>query len=277
MSTLSKSKYGKATKVHEAVFYETKDYGIFRVICGNRLISMAGEIRKEMYKDLAQNGWKPYCPAITFPYQGGLGVIDAQHRIEMAKELGIPVFFRVIEGISLEEAENMMIELQRGKPWQFVDYVNMYSSNGKESYIYLQKFAKENNISISKASSMLYGQLPSSGNVSEYIKNGTYKIKNINYANSVMDVFNLFKSFEEVRNHSNLLTACAKLVFVKEFDKKRLEKKLNANPHMVNNAHTNGDFLKLIEEIYNRKSSDKVNLSFLAQRECVRRLNNYCK
>lgn len=250
--------------------YETEDYSIFDYLDGNRPVILSGPSAKNLRLNLKKYGWLKSRPAITCKSGDKYLVIDGQHKIAFAQQLKTSVVFAVLD-ISIDNAKQLMIDLQYGKNWVIENYVNKHVNDGNSDMVFLKNYATKNNISVSCAANMLYGQLPSSNNVSEYIKDGSYKVKNIEFADRCISIFKLFKGFDEICCHRNLLTACAKVALVKEFDINRFEKKIFKNQSLVKNEHSSDNFMEMIEDIYNRNSSDKLNIKFLAQEEVRRR------
>jgi hypothetical protein len=244
--------------------YETKEYSIFGYLVGNRPVDITGPNGKKLMASLKKNGWLKSRPAITCKFGSKYLIIDGQHKILIAEQLKIPVVFEVLD-ISIEEAKSLMVELQFGKSWAIENYVNKYSQEGNGEFLFVANYAKQNAISLSCAANMLYGQLPTSNNVCDYLKDGTYKVKDVAYANKVLSIFKLFRNYKEIKGHSNLLLACGKLAHLKEFDIDRFAKKLQHHSYLVRNAHSSQDFLLMIEEIYNRQSNNKVNIAFLTE------------
>jgi hypothetical protein len=250
--------------------YRTNDYSIFELIIGNRPIELNTPKRKKVYSSLKKNGWFEYEPAITCKHGNKYFVIDGQHRVRMAIELGILIVFEVVN-ISLEEAKEIMVELQNGTPWGMFDYINKYAQEGNEEYLYVQSFAKTNSIPIVTAANILFGQLPYSNNSHFKIKDGSFKIKNMDYANKVVSIKRVFSDFDTIKNKSELLVACGKLALVDRLDLDRLSKKAKSHSCLVKNYHSCSDYLQMVEDIYNRHSNNKLPIKFLADQASATR------
>lgn len=79
-------------------------------------------------------------------------VIDGQHRLEAAKELGVPVYY-VIDN---DESPETIIALNtNNRTWVTDDYLNYYVERGVEDYIKLAYFCKTHQVSIGTALSWL--------------------------------------------------------------------------------------------------------------------------
>lgn len=58
-------------------------------------------------------------------------IIDGQHRFEVAKELGLPVFYRTVSGMRIADARSINI-LHRS--WNINDFVKSYADSGDRNY-----------------------------------------------------------------------------------------------------------------------------------------------
>lgn len=265
-----------SAKPFQVTRYKTTNYSIFSFISGNRPTEFNGQLRKDQRKCMETFGWFDFVPALVIMHLNKLLVVDGQHRVVIAEELKIPVVYEIIN-MTINQVMEIISFLQIGKPWSIPNHINKWAVEGDPDYVYLRTYAKENGISESQAANLLIGQLPSGHNTNDNIKNGVFKVKNVNYANRVLEVFNLFSDFKEIQSHANLLLACAKLTHVKEFDKLRLKRKLGTHPQMVRNAHSCSDFLQMIEDIYNRQSTDKTPLKFHAEKITAERSVSFGK
>lgn len=95
-------------------------------------------------------------------------VIDGQHRLLAAQQVGVPVFYSVEEKI---EAKDLLL-LNLSKSWSTTDYVNYYAKNGYEEYKKLEEFAKFHQLAITLAVNLLSGR---NKQLFEKIRQGEFK------------------------------------------------------------------------------------------------------
>lgn len=127
----------------------TTDYDKFKIIEGNRNIYAKhlmdltiSIVRKNM---LAEN------PIIV---NEKMEVIDGQHRLEVARNNNLPVYYVVSKGAGLNEVTALNSNL---KKWTNVDFLASYALTGNENYIWMKTFIEDNDISLSVGMVLVYG------------------------------------------------------------------------------------------------------------------------
>lgn len=120
--------------------YETADYSIFKKLKGNRQKNpkFVTKIKESMQK----NGWVG-APILV---NSKMEIVDGQHRLEAAKEAGIPVRYINIGDKSID----IVCDLNTtSHVWKMDDYLNRYVEMGNENYIKFAKLCKTYNVNIS--------------------------------------------------------------------------------------------------------------------------------
>jgi ParB/Sulfiredoxin domain len=118
----------------------TKDTSIFKRHDKNRPIDEPN-LRKIMASMKACNLLE-FRPILV---DQDMHVIDGQHRLEAAKQLGLEVFYQVDTSAN---SENIILLNANVKPWKIDDYVNFYIQSGNVDYIEFKKFADKNGITL---------------------------------------------------------------------------------------------------------------------------------
>lgn len=104
--------------------YETYDYSVFKKLVGNRPVnSHVNAIANSMKVD----GW------IGAPIEVNekMEVVDGQHRLEAAKQVGIPVRYEIQNGLNLRKCQVMN---NTSKGWGNNDYINSHIELGNKNY-----------------------------------------------------------------------------------------------------------------------------------------------
>lgn len=133
----------------DSIIQKTKDYKKFDLIAGNRNL-IPGHIAK-LTTSILQRNMLPQNPIIV---NERFQVIDGQHRLEVAKNNDLDVFYIVVPGARLDE----IIALNsNNRVWNNMDYINSYASQGDESFIWLKQFIEDYAISTTQALTFLFG------------------------------------------------------------------------------------------------------------------------
>lgn len=126
----------------------TRNYDKFSYILGNRDIltrHVANLAQSILNKNmLAQN------PIIV---NEDYKIIDGQHRLEVARNNDLDIYYIVVPGANLKE----IITLNSySKIWNSKDYINSYAKQGNKNFIWLNYFMEKYAISISTALLLLF-------------------------------------------------------------------------------------------------------------------------
>lgn len=116
----------------------TRDYVAFKRIEGNREIRKGhvNKLRSAIEDDPQVIEYNPIL--VNERYQ----IIDGQHRFEAIKQLGLPVYYQLIPGLTLENVQNLN---SNSKQWTPNDYAKAFAELGDVNYMkYLEHRDKYN-------------------------------------------------------------------------------------------------------------------------------------
>src|SRR3990167_6910002 len=113
--------------------YKTTEYDQFKTITGNRNLNKTHLTR--LTNSIISKNMMEVNPVIV---NEEMEVIDGQHRLEVAKQNNLPVYYtKVNSHSSLREVQLLNANL---KGWTLQDYMNSYISLGNRDYKILQDF-----------------------------------------------------------------------------------------------------------------------------------------
>jgi hypothetical protein len=238
----------------------TKDYGQF--VHHEFQQTMSNTHIKKLAESMRQNGFLPSKPIQVYPTgEGRLGVIDGHHRLAAASLIGIPVFY-------LEEQEQhkelIGVENALVRRWSMESFIRLYAGKGNKNYITLLRYVK-NGIPISCAASLLGGQSAHSGNCTKEICTGNFRVKTTEHIDAILFFITSLESINENVKKRPYIEALSLLLFLPEFDKYTLEKRIESNPLLIVPCSTREQALQVFEDVYNFRSRDKVPLAHLAK------------
>lgn len=114
----------------------TRDYNAFKLMTGNRNIDSnhVKKLKREMDRNpemLAAN------PILVNEH---MFVIDGQHRLTAARELGATVYYIVSEGATIEQTRHLNTTQRR---WTITDFAQSYADSGRPDYKKFLELCKE--------------------------------------------------------------------------------------------------------------------------------------
>lgn len=118
----------------------TKDYSIFKKHTSNRDLSQ--ENLKKIKRSMEARNMLEFRPILVDQH---MRVLDGQHRLEAAKQLGIEIWYQ----INTDSAPEDIILLNANqKRWNRSDYLNYYRGQGNESYEKVHRFCEDHDVAI---------------------------------------------------------------------------------------------------------------------------------
>ena len=248
--------------------YKTYDLSIFKSIDGNRVPNLQ-HIRR-LTDSLKVHGMK--CNPILVNEK--MEVIDGQHRLQAAKNVNTFVYYIVVNGYKLQEVHTLNLNQ---KNWTKRDYMEGYADMGVDSYIKLREFVQKNDdftftdciafcsnvVSASNfSSSAKFRGKEATSNRKEVFEEGTWLGKDFNLAQEWAHKIRMCKPYFEGYNKTIFVGTMISLLQNNLFDFSEFMHKVRIQPKaLVDCANTN-QMRALIEDIYNYKSRNKVNLRY---------------
>lgn len=239
---------------------KTDDHSIFGGIIGNRPISPS-----HVKNLVASIGHKNMLPDNPINVNEKMQIIDGQHRLEAAKELGLPIYYLVMQGSRLEEIQMLNTTQKR---WGLGDMINSYCSTGKKDYVTLRAFHERYGFPYTTAAMMLSGGVrhsadnTGSGEGKVSIWSGNWKVKSEDEAMRLAEqIVSIKDSSDGVAwKQMQFVVAFMRMLEVVSFD--RFQQKLKVIGVTLEKRRSIEDYLRLFEEIvnYHVKEKQKVRL-----------------
>lgn len=255
-----------ATEVNKV--YKTNDLSIFKVIGGNRVPNP--QHIKRLKLSITTNGM--LCNPILVNEK--MEVIDGQHRLLACKECDSFIYFIILKNYNLNEVHTLNLNQ---KNWTKKDFMEGYADMGLESYIKLKNFI-ENNQDFTFADSVsLCSNTATPASIlhnnrllknDEFVSNaqvftkGTWKGKDFELANEWADKIKLIKPYYIGYNRTTFVGVMIGLFKNPLFDYSEFMHKVRLQPKSLVDCANSSQQRLLIEEIYNYKSRNKVNLRY---------------
>lgn len=131
-------------------FFETKEYGMFNLLSFNRVIDNAHV--KELVQSMRKHGFKGVIQVIKTKFIDGTEryyIVDGQHRLTAARQLGLPIRFELTELKTKQETAEFIAQLNTSaKSWGTANFLSVWSALDIEEYVKLAKVQKETGFQI---------------------------------------------------------------------------------------------------------------------------------
>jgi ParB-like nuclease family protein len=232
---------------------KTKNYGQFKFREDNREGVHKPHVERLKQSINAKNmlEWTPIL------VNKDMEIIDGQHRLMAAKELGVDIYYKINEDMQA----NQMILLNISKSWTIGDYMNYYCKNDYKEYQKLKEFMHRNNISLKVAMNITVG---SSLKDMQNFKLGNYVFKQDIFADSLDICWDTINYIKKMNGHSSYTLsvrfwkALIKLVRHESFSPDRWMGNLSRMHYRFGSKASVEDYLKLMMEVHNWRNEMKV-------------------
>lgn len=223
----------------------TKNYKMFRLHSDENR-PLTPEKRARLKDSMKKYGFLKCYPIICFrDKSGNLIVKDGQHRLAIAEELGLSVFW-----ILAETDFDVAFVNSTTKGWSKKDYAMKYAANGHAAYEEVLALHERHGIPVSMSAMLLAGTV-SFVNISKAFHSGTFKIKDRKWAESVASLYSQFAAISKQIKDTHFLAALVGCARVKDFDSKRLIQNAERCRERLVKYGTREGYLDMLEQLYN--------------------------
>lgn len=184
-------------------------------------------------------------------------IIDGQHRFDVIQELGLPLNYICCEGYGLNEVH---ILNQNSKTWNADDYLQGYCKLGYDHYIEYLKFKNKFNFGHNECM-LLLGGSENGPNIKKFY-NGDFQIKDYNKAYEKASKLVMIGKYYEGYQRRSFVRTMNTVLDKPQFDFTQFLQKLKVQPTALQDCNDMDQFKLLIEEIYNYRSREKINLRY---------------
>jgi hypothetical protein len=186
-------------------------------------------------------------------------VMDGQHRLMAAKALGVDIYYQIEK--SLKPID--IITLNISKRWMMTDYLNYYCKNGHIEYQKLEKFMKENQITIKVALNICMGGsiVRREGfRLGEYVFEMKDSVEDLDVCWDTINYIKLKNGFSQYTTSSRFWSALLRMIKHEAFDKEKWMKNLEILVQRLNPKPSEKEYLTAFLDIYNWRNVNKIDL-----------------
>ena len=263
--------FAKDSKAAE--IYETFNLSKFKFMEGNRIPNLNHVRRLE--HSIKLNGMLINPIIVNEKNQ----VIDGQHRLMAAKKTGSKIYYIILKGYNLKEVQTLNANQ---KNWSKKDFLEGYANIGVKSYVKLREFVKENkdftiNTCITLCSQS-HGRTYDISNVRkdytgrkgakkfdtkmQIFEEGTWRGKDFSLGQEWANKLKGIGAFYDGYKKTSFINCMIYMFKHPDFDYNLFIKKLKIQKTKLVDCGNAQQYKDLIEEIYNYKNKNKVNLRF---------------
>ena len=243
-----------SNKVGEVL--ETSDLSKFSFFKENRDVkpSKLKQIRSRM----KSHGWEKGSFLLVNEH---FQVIDGQHRLTVARELGVSVQYIIVQG------GDMSTVCQRnsgGNKWNIIDHLGSFVKSDKTHYVLLDRFMK-NFPDFRPTECMMLVKNSSSSSTRDVFESGNFETKDMKVAYQWgRDLMSLKRYFPDGYNKAIFVRAMVRVFQKPHFNFSEFLHRVDLRPSMLHMCGTVEQYLEMIEVVYNyrRRTDEKVNLRF---------------
>lgn len=247
--------------------YKTSNLSIFKQIDGNRIPNLQHVNR--LATSIRINGMK--CNPILVNEK--MEVIDGQHRLMAAKEAASFVYYIIVTGYSLSEVHTLNLNQ---KNWGKKDFMEGYANMGIESYIKLKSFVDKNDdytfndciafcanrTTTTQGKSDKAKLINPELSIQQVFEEGTWTGKDFNLGQDYANKIRMIKPYYSGYNKSGFVTTMIGLLQKETFDFNEFMHKIRLQPTAMVDCANREQYRTLIEDIYNYRSRNKINLRY---------------
>ena len=240
--------------------HTTTDYSMFKPIDGNR---NKNRLHIARLKQSILENYLFTVIVVNEKYE----IIDGQHRFECIKELELPLHYIICKGYGLSEVQRLNAN---ARTWNSDDYLEGYVSMGIQDYIVYKEFKEKYDIGHGECLALLSGsKYTPPGNSQKVTQrtlfyDGKFKAHSLFDAEDIMDKILLIAPFYSGYKRRSFIQTMMILLKNENFEFTEFLQKLKMQPTALQDCTNIQQYKMLIEEIYNYKRRDKINLRFLA-------------
>jgi hypothetical protein len=245
--------------------YKTKNYDKFTLLFGNRNIDPAN--LKRMIRSMNKVDL-PVPIIVKRDKNGNLVIIDGQHRLAAAKELGKPIFYIIIDNdIGLSEVRTVN---QAQKGWELYQYLTSFiaeeimAKNTKGPYHIFQWFKNKYDLPYTVCFDLLAKKPMYTRSTTRAFKDGKFTVKNLTQAIREADFITSLKNYTDLYKVRKFVMALVIAMRDARFDVDRFINQLKkpSCKQMMGERPTTDLYMDLINEINNYRIRDEDKVFF---------------
>ena len=235
--------------------HTTRDYSLFKTLNGNR------DVNHLHLSRLKESMNKNHLTTIIMVNEK-FEIIDGQHRFLISQELKLPINYIISKNYGLNEVQILNANM---KNWTIVDYVNGYCDLGFKDYEIYRNFIADYGFTNQVSLYLLSGEFISGNSevsISIKFKEGKFKVKDLENSRRIADKIMMIEPYYKGYLRRSFIYALVGMFKNENFEFTEFLAKLKQQPTTLQDCTNTSQYKVLIEEIYNYRRREKVNLRY---------------
>jgi hypothetical protein len=238
--------------------YKTTDYDMFHLLPENRLID-----HKQVAKLVREISIKNMLHIKPMDVTADMGIVDGQHRREAARELGVPIYYRIDDQLSGADIMNLNVA---SKNWAGTDYLHHFTVLGKPDYIALTEFMKRYPF-LSFSNAVMLLQRTEENTTAEFRSGEWIASQEGETASETAEFIQRIvlevPSFKQSKNSRFISAVLFCIRYVPGFSSERFLKKILQAPTKLVPCASRKQYMILFSDIYNYNQNKELRINFL--------------
>lgn len=234
---------------------KTKDYEQFILRNDNRAQIDSAHVKKLM-ESIKSKNMLELRPILV---NEKMEVIDGQHRLKAAQQLGVEIFYTMQKNLSAED----IIKVNIAKSWGSHDYLNFYCEHKYPDYLKLRDFMKKHDLKIQVVMNIAMG---TSRQDHDAFRKGTFKFHADVYDTELsicwetIDYIKRYNGYSAYTRSCRFWKALLKLVKHPFFDEKKWRMNFTRMVKDFAPMAREQDYVYMLQQIYNYNCRNKIEL-----------------
>lgn len=244
----------------------TTDYSQFQTLKGNRELNQL-HIERLVRSFETKHLISPIIVNQNFQ------IIDGQHRFETAKRLGLHIDYIVVNDYGLEEVQMLN---SNSHAWKAMDYLKGYCDLGYKPYLIMRDFMKKypafsfqsaeilltnKTVNMLRSKKMVGNKVKTTSYQNKFFV-GKFEIADLNKAVDMAEKLMMLKPYYDGFNRVLFVKAMVTVFNKPAYNHAQFIGKLAQQPTSLTHCTSVEQYHRILEEIYNYRSREKVSLRF---------------
>jgi hypothetical protein len=235
------------------MYNKTKDYSIFTFRKDNRKAISPSHVKRLVESIQVKN----LLPSKPIEVTKDMEIINGQHRLLAAKQLGLDVYYTINENFTPEE----IVLISITKNWMIEDFLNYFVVNGAPEYIKFRDFCTSVGVNSRVALNLLIGDTKiglHDFRLGKFKFNGDLLIDDIDFIKDTILYIRRMNGASLYTKSSKFWKAMVKLLKAANFDREKWTNNMHKLVDRFGPRTSCADYTKMLVEIYNWSNKNKI-------------------